>query len=95
MNAWQQILHRMEGEMTAGDNSYPIFTSNVAQSRIDANTSVAWGPFFTLREKLPAGARISLRIAGGNKSWGDDSANGPTLLEQVAAEPPQALDARV
>ena len=41
-------------------------------------TSVAWGTFFTLSKKLPAGARISLRIAGGSKAWGDDRADGPT-----------------
>ena len=63
---------------TAGDSDYPTFTSNISQSRIDANTSVAWGPFFTLREKLPAGARISLRIAGGSKAWGDGRTDGPT-----------------
>lgn len=65
---------------TAGDGGYPTFTCNVAHSRIDADTSVAWGPFFTLHEKLPVDARITCDLAGGSKPWRDTSTSGPTGL---------------
>lgn len=65
---------------TAGDSNYPTTTPNVAASAIDRDTSIAWGPVFTVADKLPDGARISFRIAGGSKPWTDSATDGPTGL---------------
>jgi hypothetical protein len=65
---------------TTGDGSDPDFLPNVQGSAIDANTSVAWGPFFTLKDELSPGAQITLQIAGGSKPWSDSPNNGPTGL---------------
>ncbi|MAG93456.1 MAG: hypothetical protein CMJ48_06880 [Planctomycetaceae bacterium] len=65
---------------TTGEGSDPDFLPNVQGSAIDANTSVAWGPFFTLKDELPPGAQITLQISGGSKPWSDSLSNGPTGL---------------
>jgi len=63
---------------TAGDEGEPFFVSNVFRTAIDANTSVTWGPVFRVNEKLPAGAGISMQLAGGTKPWKDSGIEGPT-----------------
>ena len=72
---------------TAGDGGAPIVATNGFDATIDRPTSIAWGPRFTVNDKLPPGSKIALHVAGGSKPWNESSTSGPTgvALWDVAA----------
>jgi len=65
------------GLSSEGTRGFPDVALNVKATGIDGNTSLAWGPFFTLNDPLPAGAKILLDIAGSGSPWSENIFSGP------------------
>ncbi len=68
------------GLSTDGTSGAPDFVANVKDSVIDGNTSMAWGPFFTVNDTLPRDAKLLVDIAGSGAPWSENVFNGPAGL---------------